>query len=241
MSDPTFNTPIYRRQGGSVQTVDSSGTIQVLSGGQITVAAGGSFVNGGAQSFSGVQTIASGGTLLVASGGSVQVASGGAADVAGLLSVPSGGSITVASGGSIQNAGVNAVLSGGKVNVLSGGSILVASGGSAQVASGGQIHVAAATGLSAPAGMLMNGTVMKWAMGTLTLTSGVGTLGVVGFTRVMAATANNILGEASGNGSATSVHVDLSLSGAGSVIFRAIAGTLGYAANQVIAYQAIGT
>jgi hypothetical protein len=110
-----------------------------------------------------------------------------------------------------------------------------------QVPSGGQIRAAAATGLSAPAGMLMNGTVMKWAMGTLTLTSGVGTLGVVGFTRVMTATANTILGEASGNGSATGVHVDLTLSGAGSVIFRALAGTLGYAANQVISYSAMGT
>jgi len=126
-------------------------------------------------------------------------------------------------------------------NIASGGSINVASGGSIQVASGGVFRAAAATGLSAPAGMLMNGTVMKWAMGTATLTSGVGTIGVVGFTRVMTATANNILGEASGNGSATSVHVDLSISGAGSVIFRAVAGTLGYGANQVISYQAIGT
>ena len=103
------------------------------------------------------------------------------------------------------------------------------------------LSAAAATGLSAPAGMLMNGTVGKWAFGTLSLTSGVGTLGVVGFTRVMAATANAILGEASGNGSATGVHVDLTLSGAGSVIFRALAGTLGYGANQIISYQAFGT
>jgi hypothetical protein len=89
--------------------------------------------------------------------------------------------------------------------------------------------------------MLMNGTVGKWAFGTLSLTSGVGTLGVVGFTRVLSVNANCILGEASGNGSATGVHIDLSLSASGSVIFRALAGTLGYAANQVIAYQAFGT
>jgi uncharacterized protein (DUF2345 family) len=157
----------------------------------------------------------------------------------GTLNVESGGIVNIAAGGSIVNGGEQAIT--GNLTIPSGGSITVASGGSIQVASGGVFRAAAATGLSAPAGMLMNGTVMKMAMGTATLTSGVGTVGVVGFTRVMAATANNILGEASGNGSATSVHVDLSLSGAGSVIFRAIAGTLGYAANQVISYQAMGT
>jgi hypothetical protein len=41
MSDPTFNAAIYRRQLGSVETVDASGTLQVLSGGSIQVASGG--------------------------------------------------------------------------------------------------------------------------------------------------------------------------------------------------------
>ena len=211
------NTPVRFLPGGSTQQVAASGSVVIQSGGSVQVE--------------------SGGIINVASGGSIVNA--GEQSITGNITIPSGGTITVAAGGSIQQAGAQHVT--GLTNIASGGSINVASGGSIQVVSGGVIRAAAATGLSAPAGMLMNGTVMKWAMGTMTLTSGVGTLGVVGFTRVMAATANNILGEASGNGSATSVHVDLSLSGAGSVIFRAIAGTLGYAANQVISYQAMGT
>lgn len=239
--------PNYGLQGGSTWvisdegtlTIGAGGSISVESGGVISVAAGGSIVNAGEQSITGNTTIPSGGTLTVAAGGSIQN-SGVIAHLSGAkANILSGGSIVVAAGGSVQQAGAQHVT--GLTNIASGGSINVASGGSIQIASGGQFHAVAATGLSAPAGMLMNGTVMKWAMGTATLTSGVGTLGIVGFTRVLAATANNILGEASGNGSATSVHVDLSLSGAGSVIFRAIAGTLGYGGNQVIAYQAIGT
>lgn len=209
--------PNYGLQGGSNWTISDEGTLVVGAGGSIQVQ--------------------SGAVINIASGGSI--VNGGEQAITGNITIPSGGTITVAAGGSIQQAGAQHVT--GLIEIASGGSINVASGGSIQVPSGGQIRAAAATGLSAPAGMLMNGTVMKWAMGTMTLTSGVGTLGVVGFTRVMAATANNILGEASGNGSATSVHVDLSLSGAGSVIFRAIAGTLGYGANQVISYQAVGT
>lgn len=221
----SYNVPVRHLQGGSQLEVNPSGTIvlqsggsmQVASGAVVQIAAGGSFVNAGANSLTGVNSVASGGTLLVASGGSVQVAAGG----------------------QINNAGT--IAGAGLWEVQSGGTLLVSSGGSVQIPSGGQLRAAAATGISAPAGILMNGTVGKWAFGTLSLTSGVGTLGVVGFTRVMAATANAILGEASGNGSATGVHVDLTLSGAGSVIFRALAGTLGYAANQVISYQAFGT
>ncbi len=221
----TYNTPVRHLQQGSVLEVAASGTalissggsIQVASGGIINVASGGSIVNGGANSFSGVQTVASGGTLLVASGGSVQVAAGG----------------------QINNAGT--IAGAGLTEVQSGGTLLVSSGGSVQVPSGGVIRAAAATGLSAPAGMLMNGTVGKWAFGTATLTSGVGTLGIVGFTRVMSVNANVILGEASGLGSPTSVHTDYTLSGAGSIILRAVAGTIGYGANVNVGYQAFGT
>jgi hypothetical protein len=152
MSDPSFNTPTYRRQQGSVFTIDSGGTLQVL--------AGGSIQNAGGQSSSGSQVFS----------------------------------------GSVSVTGV----------------------------------------IGAPA-ITLGGTLGKWAFGTLSLTSGVGTLGVPGFTRVLSANANAVLGEASGNGSATGVHIDLSLSGAGSVIFRALAGTLGYAANQVITYNCFGT
>lgn len=209
--------PNYGLQGGSQWVIGDEGTLTIGAGGSINVESGG------------VINIAAGGSIINA----------GEQSITGNITIPSGGTLTVAAGGSIQQAGAQHVT--GLTNIASGGSINVASGGSIQIPSGGQLRAAAATGISAPAGILMNGTAMKWAMGTATLTSGVGTLGIVGFTRVLAATANNILGEASGNGSATSVHVDLSLSGAGSVIFRAIAGTLGYGGNQVISYQAIGT
>ena len=119
------------------------------------------------------------------------------------------------------------------VQILQGGSVLnIGAGGSLVTTSAAQVALGNIT---------LGGTVGKWSFGTATLTSGVGTLGFAGFTRVLGATANIILGEASGNGSATGVHVDLTLSGAGSVIFRALAGTLGYAANQVISYHAFGT
>ncbi len=172
-----------------------------------------------------VLEVAASGTALVSSGGSIQVASGGI--------------IQIAAGGSIVNGGANSF--SGVQTIASGGTLLVASGGSIQVASGGQLQAAAATGLSAPAGMLMNGTVGKWAFGTATLTSGVGTLGIVGFTRVMSVNANVILGEASGLGSPTSVHTDYSLSASGSIILRAVAGTIGYGANINVGYQAFGT
>jgi hypothetical protein len=141
------------------------------------------------------------------------------------------------------------ILQGGSVlEVASGGTLSIASGGSIQNAGGqsfaGSVTVSGSLSVTGVAGapvITLGGTVGKWAFGTATLTSGVGTLGFPGFTRVMSANANIILGEASGLGSATSVHTDYTLAGAGSVIFRAVAGTIGYAANINIGYNAFGT
>jgi hypothetical protein len=141
------------------------------------------------------------------------------------------------------------ILQGGSVlNVASGGTLVIAAGGSIQNAGGqssagsqvfsGSVSV---TGVIAAPAITLGGTIGKWSFGTATLTSGVGTLGFPGFTRVMSANANIILGEASGLGSPTSVHTDYTLAGAGSVIFRAVAGTIGYAANVNIGYNAFGT
>lgn len=119
------------------------------------------------------------------------------------------------------------------VQILQGGSVLnIGAGGSLVTTSAAQVALGNIT---------LGGTVGKWSFGTATLTSGVGTLGFAGFTRVLGATANIILGEASGLGSPTSVHTDYTLAGAGSVIFRAVAGTIGYAANVNIGYNAFGT
>lgn len=132
-----------------------------------------------------------------------------------------------------QNGSVFTIDSGGTLQVLAGGSIQNAGGQSAASL--------AVTTLTVTNPITLGGTTAKWAFGTAALASGVGTLGLPGFTRVLSANANAILGEASGNGSATGVHVDLSLSAAGSVIFRALAGTLGYAAGATISWQAYGT
>lgn len=130
---------------------------------------------------------------------------------------------------------------GSVLNVASGGTVVIASGGSIQNAGG--VSLGAGVSLTNPAinVITLGGTTGKWSFGTATLTSGVGTLGFPGFTRVMGANANIILGEASGLGSPTSVHTDYTLSGAGSIIFRAVAGTIGYAANVNIGFNAFGT
>jgi hypothetical protein len=141
----------------------------------------------------------------------------------------------------ISDEGTLTIGAGGTINVESGGVINVASGGSIVNGGGQSASSLSVTTLTVTNPVTLGGTTAKWGFGTVSLTSGVGTIGLPGFTRVLSANANNILGEASGNGSATSVHVDLSLSGAGSIIFRAVAGTLGYAANQIISWQAWGT
>lgn len=158
----------------------------------------------------------------------------------GSINIASGGSIQIASGGVFSNAGVNSVASGGLVNVASGGSINVASGGSIQVASGGQIYVAGATGLSAPSGITIGGTVGRWAFGTSALTAGLGTI-ATGLSRVLAANAVTVLGEPPSAGSALFVLVDLSLSAAGSVIYRAGSAAGQFGAGATVAWAAFGT
>lgn len=140
----------------------------------------------------------------------------------------------------LQQGSVLEVGPSGTVSILAGGSIQNAGGQSfsGSVTFSGSLSV---TGVLAAPAITLGGTIGKWAFGTATLTSGVGTLGFPGFTRVYAANANVILGEASGLGSPTSVHTDYTLAGAGSIIFRAVAGTIGYAANVNIGYNALGT
>lgn len=128
----------------------------------------------------------------------------------------------------------------GTQTVKAGGSIRVESGGALDLAAGASFTGGA--GVAAFSNLTLGGTTAKWAFGTVGLASGVGTIGLPGFTRVLAASANPILGEAMGAGSAAFVHVDLSLSGAGSIIFRvgSVAGAL-WAANSTISWQAHGT
>lgn len=141
-----------------------------------------------------------------------------------VLEVASGGTISISAGGSLQNAG--AVSNSGPQTFS--GSVTVS----------GSLSV---TGPLGAPNMTLGGTLAKWAFGTVGLTSGVGTIGVPGFTRVLAATSNAILGEAAGNGSTTSVQIDLSLAGAGSVIFHTSIGTLPAAANGTVVWMAFGT
>src|SRR5687768_13744714 len=98
MSDPSYNTPIYHQQGGSVLTVGAGGTLQIL--------AGGSLQNAGGQSNSGSQVFS----------------------------------------GSVSVTGV----------------------------------------IGAPA-ITLGGTIGKWSFGTAGLSSGLGTIGFPGFTRVLSA------------------------------------------------------
>jgi hypothetical protein len=139
MSDPTFNTPTYRRQQGSVFTVDSGGTLQILAG------------------------------------------------------------------GSIQNAG--GVSLGAGVSVTN---------------------------------LTVGGTLGRWAFGTAGFASGVGTI-ATGLTRVVSASIQPISPDAPGLGSFVTAVIDLSLSGAGSIIVRAGAGTLPYTNGGTYAWQAFGT
>lgn len=159
-----------------------------------------------------VRHLQGGSVLEVASSGTALISSGGS------LQVASGGVFQVAAGGSVQNAGAQ-VLSG---SVTVSGSLSV-------------------TGVLAAPAFTLGGTLGRWSYGTSALTSGVGTV-ATGLTRVFAANANTILGEAQSAGSASHVMLDLSLSGAGSVIYRL--GSVGggvWAANGTISWQAMGT
>lgn len=149
----------------------------------------------------------------------------------------------------LQGGSVQEIAAGGTVLVSSGGSIQVASGAVINIAAGGSIvnagGVALATGVTLTNPTInvitLGGTTAKWAFGTVGLTSGVGTIGIPGFTRILAANANPILGEAPGLGSFTTVMVDLSLAGSGSIIFHGGAGTLPYSNNGTVSWMAFGT
>lgn len=91
MSDPSYNTPVYHRQGGSVLTVDSSGTLQILAGGSFQSAGGASFgagaTFGAGASFTG--TVGIGGTFGRWAFGSATLASGTTMFYTGLSQVVS--------------------------------------------------------------------------------------------------------------------------------------------------------
>lgn len=130
----------------------------------------------------------------------------------------------------------------GTITIGAGGSINVESGGVINVAAGGSI-TGNGVSLTAPVFNIitLGGTAFRASYGTTGLTSGVGTV-ATGLTRVFSANANTILGEAQSVGSASHVMVDLSLSGAGSVIYRI--GSVGggvWAANGTVSWQAVGT
>ncbi len=124
------------------------------------------------------------------------------------------------------------------VRMLQGGSVL-------EVVAGGTIAAGAAGSVSLPAGVgfagtvSMGGTAGRWAFGTTGFSAGVGTV-ATGLSRVVAFTANPILGEASGLGSISSFQIDLSLSASGSVIFRGVAGTLTPNLGGTISWIAMG-
>ena len=140
-----------------------------------------------------------------------------------VLEVASGGTISISAGGSIQNAG--AVSNSGPQTFS--GSVTVSGSLSA-------------TGPVGAPNITLGGTLGRWAFGTVGLTSALGTV-ATGLTRVVAAVGNVVAGEASGLGSTTTVQVDLSLSAAGSVIFRTSIGTLPAAVNGTISWAAFGT
>ena len=144
--------------------------------------------------------------------------------------------VRVLQGGSVLEVG-----SSGTISVLAGGSIqnAVAQSNSGSVTFSGSVSVTGV--ISAANGITLGGTTAKWAFGTVGLTSGVGTIGVPGFIRVLSANANPILGEAPGLGSFTTVMVDLSLAASGSIIFHGGAGTLPYSNNGTVAWMAMGT
>ena len=131
----------------------------------------------------------------------------------------------------LQMGSVLQVGPSGTISIQSGGSLIIDSGASV-----------ANNGLQSAPLLTLGGTTAKWAFGTVGVASGIGTIGVPGFTRILSANANPVLGENQSNGSAVFVMVDLSLSGAGSVIFRlgSVGGAL-WNANGTVAWMGFGT
>ena len=140
------------------------------------------------------------------------------------------------------NVPVRHLQQGSVLQVASSGTVQVQSGGSISVESGANINVAAATGITFQGGISVGGTVARWAFGTVGLASGIGTIGIPGFTRVLSVNANPVLGENQSSGSAAFVLTDLSLSASGSAIMRlgSVGGAL-WAANGTVAWQAFGS
>jgi hypothetical protein len=138
------------------------------------------------------------------------------------------------------NVPIQILQQGSVLNVATGGTALIASGGSVQIASGANMNVAAATGLTFQAGISNGGTTGRWSFGTVGLTSGVGTV-ATGLNRVISAFGNPVSADPPGLGSFTTVVIDLSLSAAGSVIFRGGVGSLPYTNNGTLAWAAWGT
>lgn len=143
--------------------------------------------------------------------------------------------VRILQGGSVLEVGPS-----GTVSILAGGSIQNAGG----QAFSGSVVVSGSLSVTGPFGApnaVLGGTLGRWSFGTSGIASGVGTV-ATGLTRVFSANANPILGEAQGAGSAVFVLVDLSLAGAGSVIYRlgSVGGAL-WNANGTISWQALGT
>jgi len=140
----------------------------------------------------------------------------------------------------LQGGSVLEVASGGTISILSGGSIQNAGGQSfaGSVIVSGSLSV---TGVAGAPALTLGGTYGKWSFGTVGIAAGVGTF-ATGLSRVLSANANPLLGEAQGAGSAVFVLVDLSLSGAGSVIVRlgSVGGAL-WNAGGTVTYSAFGT
>lgn len=132
-------------------------------------------------------------------------------------------------------------LQGGSVlEVAPSGTALISSGGSIQVASGASLNVAIGATFNAPGGITSGGTLGRFAFGTVGFASGVGTF-ATGLNRVVSASIQPISADPPGLGSFVTSVIDLTLSGAGSIIFRAGAGTLPYAAGGTVAWLAWGT
>ena len=97
MADATYQPKVYRRQGGNVFVVASTGQVLVESGGGIEVDSGGRI------GLDATMTVASGGIITVASGGLIDVADGGQ------ITVPVATETTAAD---LSNFGISVVTQG---------------------------------------------------------------------------------------------------------------------------------
>ena len=127
------------------------------------------------------------------------------------------GTLTIDAGGSIVNNGAQA--------------------NSGSVVFSGSVSV---TGVIGAPAITLGGTAGRWAFGTVGLASGVGTV-ATGLANVVSAGGWSVSGVQGGAGSMSSVVVDNSLFGSGSIIFRGLAGTLAFTgSNGTINWFAIG-